>query len=379
MINSLVPNFSHLKEILFKARGFSQDVDPLINALNERVGQTGRHRFFSKDKDARGKWVIPGFSGFLISERYRVECIVIGEKGKPSQFKKIFHAVHVIFSENQVKVFPILFKKIVFSTKEDAARFLQTQRFHIQIAIRMEERGQLAHRPDLLRIAEKKDQKIKIEIKEPRCEFDLLEWQEDLRVFLRGMVRIAKYLIEIREQGYVHSDVKRGNILIHQNTFYLSDFKLCTKVGSKRVPKNYFAWDSTAEKLGLITPFCDVYGWAIAMGSSLWDVHFYNLAMDKNRLHSDALEKEIWKSLAEQDLIPNEIILPRYSHHLANGDVKEWGDVAIHFLFYRFLKKILASDLALLKYYQENSDQKNSPSPITMEDCLLFIHNFLGE
>ncbi len=373
MIKPLVPNFSHLKEIISNFQGSPDGIDPLIDALKFRVEKVGRHRFFAKDKDLRGKWVTPGFSGFLITEKYRVQCILLGDKGPLSKTKNIKHSIHVIFTEERIHVYRTLFKSIVFDCLEDAHGFLKTVNLHIQISIKMASFGSFNHRPDLLRISEKKNGKIKVELHEPKCDFDLVKWSEDLPTFLNGMIRIAKYLIEIRDRGFVHADVKRGNILVHENTFYLNDFKLRTPIGYKRDPEKYYTWCSTAEKLGLFTPFTDVYGWAISFGCSLWDYPFFNLVLDKEKLYTDALEKEVWKSLCDQELIPDELMSPKYSHNMETYVVDPRDNIKIHFLFYRFLKKILACDQANLKHYKENPGQPNPLPQVTLEECIIFV------
>ena len=319
--------------------------------------------------------MVPGLSGFLITERFRVQIIVIGEKGNESMAKKINHAIHVIFTENGTQVLKTMFKRINFELLEDAQLFLKTMNLHIQIAIKMRRPGKFNHRPDLLRISEKRNGRTKIEMHEPKCDYDLVQWQESISGFLKGMIRIAEYLIEVRERGFVHTDVKRKNILVHHEKFFLNDFKSCTPINYKATPEKYFTWCSTSEKLGIITSFSDVYGWAITFGCSLWDKYLLNLAKEKETLHSDALEKEVWKSLCEQELIPNRIISLRYSFHLETYAVDHDEGVKIHFLFYRFFKKILACDQANLKHYKENPDLPNPVPQITLEDCIAFVES----
>lgn len=374
MIKSLVPNYDNFKEILSDFQESAEGVIAFVDEIKAKVDLVGRHRFSAKkDKKQDGKWVVPQFSGFLIREAARIQLVVRGCKAAESLNKKVNHAIEIVCTEEGIKSNPIILKKSSFLLEQDLKHYLETINIHIEIAIKLARFGSFNHRPDLLSIHEKKSKHIVV-IKEPKCYSDLIRWESDtLPPFIDGMERILKYLAEVRERKLVFSDIKRGNILVKENVFFLSDFKSLKPIGFKGTPQKYFAWCSTAEKLGIFTSFTDVFGWTITFGCTLWETHFLNVSLDKEKLHSAELKKSVWKALAAQDLIPEEISLPRYAHLLDTYEVDPDKLIKIHFLFYRFLKRVLECDQANLKHYEENPDNPNPYPQITLEHCQEFL------
>ena len=103
--------------------------------------------------------------------------------------------------------------------------------------------------------------------------FDLLETKrKHVSIFdkLKILGDVALTLFYFHQIGFVHKDVKPGNILVklddQQNPIgFLMDFDLLSKIGYEGKSGNYCYWDKCANE-GWVTPFCDVYGMAMILG-----------------------------------------------------------------------------------------------------------------
>ncbi len=83
------------------------------------------------------------------------------------------------------------------------------------------------------------------------------------RAILNAFSQIAEALSMMSELGYVHGDVKAGNILLDaEGRAFLHDFDYTQEMGPGKTKTVYYPWDYAAEN-SIMTPNCDIYGLVI--------------------------------------------------------------------------------------------------------------------
>lgn len=376
MIKPYQPNFNYLRVALG-----GDKADPFINALSAKVGDLGCHRFHSRKKEGQhDKWVVPDHSGLLIVDSMRVKVVIIDkELVGLSRNKKLNLSTEYTFSEKGTEENKYILKRAPFEQADVLFDFLDSLTLHHEMALEFRAPDGFLYKPELLRVVKKTNDRFVVTYQEPRCDCDLKSWNEGIDLFFVGMIRIARQLIAMRERGLSHGDAKMLNIFIKDNVFHLADYEFYMPLGvrGEKYP-DYFAWDSVKATTGLVTPFSDVYSWAIAFGQSLWSDYFYDVAADRESLRTTALEKTIWKSLNAQNIIPHDIADPRNALAVLSRYAPLPRDpLRIHVLFYRFLREVIACDDANLKHYTEDADKPNTVAQVTLEQCLSFVQGQL--
>lgn len=94
---------------------------------------------------------------------------------------------------------------------------------------------------------------------------------------LKGLLEVAKALEGLHKKNFVHRDVKNWNFFVQERRLLLFDFDLARAYPDKTAGGgDYLFWDLLSRELGLVHPFCDVYGWTVTLGIAIWGKNFYS-------------------------------------------------------------------------------------------------------
>ena len=143
---------------------------------------------------------------------------------------------------------------------------------------------------------------------------------------------VSMALVEMNKLGYVHRDIKGGNIFLQYDESsdamkgYLADFDLVTKRNTREFTSRYFYWDFLSEN-GVVTSRSDTLGLAMCIGEVLIP-NFYDTYKDNPRaLRSQVavdqkLSEGLFKEIQKKGRgMTRDDFQPLYTTYTANQDV----------------------------------------------------------
>ncbi len=188
---------------------------------------------------------------------------------------------------------------------------------------------------------------------------------------VKGLREVALALKRCHAKKWVHLDVKGPNILLNSQNrphMHLFDFDLMWNIHSisyhdrfyvdyeKKELKDpskppYFVWDMIHNQNGFVTPFCDLYGWAITLGILFWRSWFYEHAQQRIPFWNGAFENR----MADEFKSTEGIILRNLSEGSPN--------VRFHHKAFHFVRRIVTTDYQRGRLFQskEMADKLGTP------------------
>lgn len=361
-------------------------VDTLVTEVQSFPDKVKNTRFFIRKNgvEQEGKILSSFFCGFYTKEKDRAQVLFVNHTSLVTNWKKIKFGFLGLFEKTAVVSISNIALKVFKSENVHSINYL-LKSFEVQAALYRENSCGIAVFPRYLHLRTKDRIRIVDNKEEKYTEYTLYYYEErysshlsprlfssndvlnelQMRKFdaVNGFKDVALALNRCHQIGQAHRDVKGPNILMKSNSkphFYLFDFDLLLNLNDfapinatevdydeKIILKNkpYFAWDMVQNQNGYVTPFCDLYGWTITMGTLFWGNVFLNLAEDRLSLWNGKFES--WMA-AEFRVDEKKILDPA---------VKGSPNVNFHLKVFRFVRRIIQVDFERGKLFKGNGEK----------------------
>ena len=315
---------------------------------------------------------VQGVSGYYDPKFLAIVLYLLKEKIPGC--KKVFQAIVIRLDSTPFTVIPSIFKRSTHF--ENMAVFVLVSFFH-HAELEKEFPDTVAKPPVVLGRRDKTingEKCIRIDTIEEKYPTTLsrnyvLKEKISLNDAIQGLYKIALALDGLHKKNVVHCDIKNWNVFVQNSNLLLFDFDLARSFPSIRPPnvKFYEFWDTTTNRYGLITPFCDVFGWTVMLGTVIWGKKFHEQL--RVYIHTNHFPS-VLKSFYQQNL-------DKFPH-------KEFYKAA-----YTFILSMYVKDIETRNKVERCFKSLTSPIPHVwamdlykqieatlpkMQDCIQFIH-----
>lgn len=277
----------------------SAHIEAFYNAIKTECSTVTCRRFsknIPREEIAR-RWTVPFFSGWMKRESDALHLTIIEPNQtsyKKTDKKKFKNSIHITIpimngQWGEAAIHLTMLKRVRNKTTSEYrfSCYQQTAQVHQALFEAQEKKEGIADYPHLFPVIEK-GARSTVEAEERRyigSFIDVLEEQGknpyfSLRAGFKALTNVARALDFIHKKRWVHLDVKLANIFIDvTHKGWLADFELVARKGSSLTPGDYFAWDSLMCRLGIASPFTDLFAFSVALGDYIWRKDFF--AFDK--------------------------------------------------------------------------------------------------